>query len=148
MTAVHADIDALKNLHGALVRYRHAQRDVAARASDQLRMTRSRLEERASRLRAQAELAQAEYAGCRDRAAQADPDDPVDCSGYARAAEQSAGQLEQVQLWQQRVETGASEFSGVAGRFADLLDSGLPRLEEQLAAIIASLERARQLGVS
>jgi hypothetical protein len=149
VAAVHADIDALKGLHGALARYRHAQRDVAVRAQDQVRATRAALEEKASRLRAQLEAGQAEYTACRDRAAQAGPDDlPVDCSGYARAVEQNAGRLEQLQLWQQRVEAEVSEFSGIAGRFDAVLADDLPRLEEHLAAIIASLERARRLQAS
>jgi hypothetical protein len=149
VAAIHADIDALKGLHGALARYRHAQRDVAARVQDQVRVTRAALEEKASRLRAQLELCQAEYAGCRERAAQADPDDlPVDCSGYARAVTQNAERLEQLQLWQQRVEAEVSEFSGIAGRFDALLADDLPRLEEHLAAIISSLERARRLQAS
>ena len=146
MAAVHADIDALKGLHDALVRYRHAQREVAARGEDQVRSARSSLEERASRLRAQLELSQAEYAGCRERAAQAGPDDlPVDCSGYARAVGQVSERLEQVQLWQQRIDAAAGEFAGVAGRFASLLDGDLPRMEEQLAALISRLEAARRL---
>jgi hypothetical protein len=149
VAAVHADIDALKGLRDALVRYRHAQRDVAARASDQVRVVRAGLEEKANRLRAQVELCQAEYEGCQERAAQADPEDlPVDCSGYARAVAQNAERLEQLQLWQQRVEAEASEFSGIAGRFDALLADDLPRLEEHLAAIISSLERARHLQAS
>jgi hypothetical protein len=146
VAAVHADIDALKGLHGALARYRHAQRDVAARAQDQVRATRAALEEKASRLRGQLELCQSEYAGCRERAAQADPEDlPVDCSGYARAVAQNAERLEQLQLWQQRVEAEVSEFAGIAGRFDALLADDLPRLEEHLAAIIATLEAARRV---
>lgn len=149
MAVVHADIDALKGLRDALVRYRYAQRDVAARGADQVRATRAALEEKASRLRAQLEMCQAEYAGCRKRAAEADPEDlPVDCSGYARAVEQNAERLEQIQLWQQRVESEVSEFSGIAGRFDALLQDDLPRMEEHLAAIIASLERARRLQAS
>ncbi len=146
MAAVHADIDALKGLHDALVRYRHAQRDVAARASDQVRATRAALEAKASGLRVQLEMCQAEYAGCRERAAQADPEDlPVDCSGYARAVAWHSERLEQLQLWQQRVEAEAGEFAGIAGRFDVLLADELPRLEEHLAAIIARLEAARRV---
>jgi len=146
VTGIHADIDALKGLHGALVRYRHAQRDVTARGEDQVRATRASLEEKASQLRAQLELSQGEYAGCRERAAQAGPDDlPVDCSGYARAVEQATERIEQIQLWQQRIDAEASEFSGVAGRFAALLADDLPRMEEHLAAMIASLEAARRI---
>jgi len=146
VAGIHADIDALKGLYGALVRYRHAQRDVTARGDDQIRATRASLEEKASQLRAQLELSQGEYAGCRERAAQAGPDDlPVDCSGYARAVEQATERIEQIQLWQQRIDAEASEFSGVAGRFAALLADDLPRMEEHLAAMIASLEAARRV---
>jgi hypothetical protein len=149
VTGIHADIDALKGLHGALVRYRHAQRDVTARGEDQVRATRASLEEKASQLRAQLELSQGEYAGCRERAAQAGPDDlPVDCSGYARAVAQATERIEQIQLWQQRIDAEASEFSGVAGRFAALLADDLPRMEEHLAAMIASLEAARRVQAS
>jgi hypothetical protein len=146
VTGIDADIDVLKGLHDALVRYRHAQRDVTARGDDQVRATRASLEEKASQLRAQLELSQGEYAGCRERAAQAGPDDlPVDCSGYARAVEQATERIEQIQRWQQRIDAEASEFSGVAGRFAALLADDLPRMEEHLAAMIASLEAARRV---
>ena len=146
MTGIHADIDALKGLHGALARYRHAQRDVTARGEDQVRATRASLEEKARQLHAQLELCQGEYAGCRERAAQAGPDDlPVDCSGYARAVEQATGRLEEIQLWRQRIDAAASEFSGAAGRFDAMLADDLPRMEEHLAAIIASLEAARRV---
>ena len=69
----------------------------------------------------------------------------MDCSGYARAVEQSAERLEQIRLWQQRIDAEASEFQGIAGRFADLLENDLPRMEEHLVAIIASLEAARRV---
>jgi hypothetical protein len=146
VAGIHADIDALKGLHGALVRYRHAQRDVAARGQDQVRATRASLAEKASQLRAQVEMAQAEYAGCRERAAQAGPEDlAVDCSGYARAVEQAGRRLEEIQLWQQRIDEAASEFSGVAGRFDALLADDLPRMEDHLTAMIARLEAARRV---
>ena len=145
MTGIHADIDALKGLHDALARYRHTQRDVTGRGQDQLTATRASLEAKASRLRAQLEQGQAEYAACQDRAAEADPDDPVDCSGYARAVQQNSERLEQIRLWQQRIDAEAGEFSGIAGRFADLLENDLPRMEEHLVAIIASLEAARRV---
>ena len=149
MTGIHADIDALKGLHGALVTYRHAQRGVAARGEDQLRATRSSLEAKASRCRAQLELSQTELGACQDRAAQAAEDDPgggtVDCSGYVQAVEQAAERLESIRLWQQRIDAEASEFQGTAGQFADLLENELPRMEEHLVAIIASLEAARRV---
>lgn len=145
MTSVHADIDALKGLHEALVRYRHAQREVAGRGEEEIKVVRASLEAKASRLRAQLELGQAEYTACQDRAAQADPDDPVDCSGYARAVQQNSERLEQIRLWQQRIDAEAGEFSGTAGRFTDLLEGDLPRMEEHLVAIIASLEAARRV---
>ena len=149
MTGIHADIDALKGLHGALVRYRHAQRDVTARGEDQLTATRASLEGKASRCRTQLELCQAELGACQDRAARVAEDDTgsgtVDCSGYVQAVEQTAERLESIRLWQQRIDAEASEFQGTAGRFADLLENELPRMEEHLVAIIASLEAARRV---
>ena len=149
MTGIHADIDALRGLHGALVKYRHAQRDMAARGEDQLRAARASLEAKASRCRAQLELSQAELGACQDRAARVaagDTDgDTVDCSGYARAVELCAERLESIRRWQQRIDAEASEFQGIAGQFTDLLENELPRMEEHLAAIIASLESARRV---
>ena len=149
MTGFHADIDALKGLHGALVKYRHTQRDVTARGEDQIRVTRASLEAKASRCRTQLELSQAELGACQDRAARAAADDttrgPVDCSGYARAVEQYGERLEAIRRWQQRIDAEASQFQGIAGRFADLLENELPRMEEHLVAIIASLEAARRV---
>jgi hypothetical protein len=37
------------------------------------------------------------------------------------------------------------EFQGASSRFKDLLETDLPRAEEQLAAIIASLRAARRV---
>ena len=69
----------------------------------------------------------------------------MDCSGYARAVQQDSERLEQIRLWQQRIDAEAGEFSGIAGPFADLLENDLPRMEEHLVAIIASLEAARRV---
>ncbi len=149
MTGIHADIDALKGLHEALVKYRHTQRDVTARGEDQLKATRASLEAKARRGRAQLELSQAELGACQDRAARVAADETadgtVDCSGYARAAEQSLERLESIRRWQQRIDAEASEFQGIAGRFTDLLENELPRTEEHLVAIIARLEAARRV---
>jgi hypothetical protein len=145
VTSVHADIDALKGLHEALVRYRHAQREVAGRGADRIRAARASLEEKARRWQTQLELCQAEFGACRDRAAQAAADDPVDCSGYARAAEQSGERLEHIRRWQQRIDAEASEFAGTASRFLDLLENDLPRIEQYLLTLIASLEAARRV---
>ena len=151
MSSIHADVDALKGLHEALVRYRHAQREVAGRGDEEITMIRTSLEAKASRWRAQLERCQAELAACQERAAQAVADGPaagdgqVDCSGYARAAEQCGERLEQIRRWQQRIDAEASEFQGTAGRFADLLENDLPRTEEHLLAIVRSLEAARRV---
>ena len=53
--------------------------------------------------------------------------------------------LEQIRLWQQRIDAGASEFRATSSRFTDLLENELPRMEEHLAAIIARLEAARRV---
>jgi hypothetical protein len=153
VTGVHADIDALKGLREALVRYRHAQREAAGRGEEEITVVRASLEAKASRWRAQLEQCQAEFGACQERAAQAQAagdgpaagDSPVDCSGYARAAEQCAERLEQIRRWQQRIDAEASEFQGTASRFGDLLENDLPRAEEHLLALIASLEAARRV---
>jgi hypothetical protein len=151
VTSVHADLDALKGLHEALVRYRHAQREVAGRGEEEIKVIRASLDAKASRWRAQLEQCQAEFGACQERAAQAVADDaaaadgPVDCSGYARAAEQCGERLAQIRRWQQRIDAEASEFQGTAGRFGDLLENDLPRTEEHLLAIIRSLEAARRV---
>ena len=148
MSSIHADVDALKGLHEALVRYRHAQREVAGRGEEEIKVVRASLEAKASRWRAQLEQCQAEFGACQERAAADDPaaaGSPVDCSGYARAAEQCAERLEQIRRWQQRIDAEASEFQGTASRFGDLLENDLPRAEEHLLALIASLEAARRV---
>ena len=151
MTSIHADTDALKGLHEALVRYRHAQREVAGRGDEQIKVVRASLEAKAGRWRAQLEQCQAELGACQERAAQAAADGPaagdapVDCSGYARAVEQCTERLEQIRRWQQRIDAEASEFAAAASRFGDLLENDLPRTEEHLLAIIRSLEVARRL---
>jgi hypothetical protein len=163
VTSIHADIDAMKGLHEALVRYRHAQREVAGRGEEEIKVIRASLEAKASRWRARLEQCQAELAACQERAAQAAANGPpagygpaagyapaagggpVDCSGYARAAEQCGERLEQLRRWQQRIDAEASEFQGNADRFADLLENDLPRTEGHLLAIIGSLEAARRV---
>jgi hypothetical protein len=149
VTEVHADIDALRGLHEVLVRYRHAQREVAVRGDDAIKTARVALEERASRWHAQLELCEAEFGACRERAAEAaqyGPDeDTVDCSGYAQAVERSRERLEHIRRWQQRIDEEASEFQGTASRFRDLLETDLPRTEEYLLAAIRSLEAARRV---
>ena len=155
VTSIHADLDALKGLHEALVRYRHAQREVAGRGEEEIKVIRASLEAKASRWRARLEQGQAELDACRERAAQEAADNaaagpaagdvPVDCSGYARAVEQCGERLEQIRLWQQRIDAEASEFAGTASRFGDLLENDLPRTEEHLLALVRSLEAARRV---
>jgi hypothetical protein len=155
VTSIHADIDAMKGLHEALVRYRHAQREVAGRSDEEIKVVRASLEAKALRWRAQLEQCQVEFGACQERAAQAaagsaadgpvGADEPVDCSGYARAVEHCGERLEQIRRWQQRIDAEASEFGGTASRFGDLLENDLPRTEEHLLALIRSLEAARRV---
>ena len=144
MTAIHADIDALTELRAALTRFRYAQREVAERGGDAIEATRASLEAKASRWRARLEQGRAELEACRDRAA-ADQDGPLDCSGYARAVGEADERLEHIRHWQQRIDQQVMEFQGASSRFKDLLETDLPRAEEQLAAIIASLRAARRV---
>jgi len=147
VTAIHADIEALTELRAALTRFRYAQREVAERGGDAIEATRASLEAKASRWRARLEQGRAELAACQDRAAAA-ADAPVDCSGYARAVSEAGERLEHIRLWQQRIDQQVIEFQGAASRFKNLLETDLPRAEEQLAAIIASLHAARRVQPS
>jgi hypothetical protein len=140
VTTVHADIDALKRLHEALVRYRYAQRGVAERAGDEIETTRASLADKASRWAARLEQDRAELDDCRAGRA-----GTADCSGLVWAVEQAVERLEHIQRWQQRVEEAAGEFGVTASGFRDLLDNDLPRAESQLLAGIASLEAARRV---
>ena len=140
---VHADIDALKGFHEALVRFRYAQRGVAERGGDQIEMTRASLAAKASRWQSRLEQCQAELDAC--RAGGGEEEEAADCSAYARAVEQTGERLEHIRRWQQRVDIEASEFGGTASAYLDLLDSDLPRAESQLLAIIMSLEAARRV---
>lgn len=147
MTRIHADIEALKELHRALARFRYAQRDVADHGDDRIEVTRASLEAKVSRWQSRLEQGRAELDACQCRAAQAaaGEDYPVDCSGYVRAVSEAEERLEHIRLWQYRVDQEASEFCGIAGRFQNLLENDLPRTEDHLLAIIASLDGARRV---
>jgi hypothetical protein len=144
VTAIHADIDALTELRAALTRFRYAEREVTERGADAIEATRATLEAKASLWRARLEQGRAELAACRDRAA-AEQDVPVDCSGYARAVSEAGERLEHIRLWQQRIDEQVIEFGAASSRFKNLLETDLPRAEEQLAGIIASLQAARRV---
>jgi hypothetical protein len=144
VTKVNADIDALKEFHAALVRFRYAQQGVIERPGDRIEATRAALAEKASRWRMALERGQAELEECRGRAASAAADnDPVDCSGYARAVAEAEERLERVRRWQQRVDEEAGAFRSSASGFRNLLENDLPRTEAHLLAIIKHLEAAR-----
>jgi hypothetical protein len=142
VTTVHADIGALKGLHEALVRFRYTQREVAERGGDEIELTRASLAAKASHWQARLEQDRAELEACQ---ASGGEEGAPDWSAYARAVEQTGERLEHIRRWQQRVEVAADEFRGTAGGFADLLDSGLPRAETQLLALITTLEAARRV---
>jgi hypothetical protein len=141
---IHADIDALREFRDTLVRYRHAQREVADRGDYQLAATRVSLEEKASRWRALLASRQADLAACQRAAAVADEaDGHADCSAEESAVREAEERLEHIRRWQQRVEDQASAFRGAASRFRNLLDQDLPRTENHLQAIVSGLEAAR-----
>lgn len=144
MADIHADIEALKELAGALTRYRHAQRDVADRGDYQIAATRASLEEKAGRWRSLLTQRRADLAACR-RAAAMDTEvsGHADCHAEAAAVREAEERLESIRRWQQQVEDGASAFAGPSGRFRNLLDVDLPRTEHHLLAIIDGLEAAR-----
>ncbi len=143
MTRVHADIDALKEFHGALTRFGSAQRDLADRVDTEIELARASLEAKASRARSRLEQRRAELDECRNRAASAD--NPVDCSDCDRSVSEAAESLERIRLWQYRIDAEASEFRAISGRFRGLLDDDLPRAEGELLAAISSLQDARRI---
>lgn len=144
MTSVDADIDALREFHAALVRFRYAQRDEMDRDGDRIEAALASLAEKASQRRLALEQSRAELADCQDRAARAVTEDLlVDCSDCAAAVAGAEQRLEEIRRWQSRVEEEASMFRGTAGRFRELLDNDLPRSEAHLSALIASLVAAR-----
>lgn len=135
MTRVNADIDALKDFHAALVRYRYGQRGAVDRDGDRIETARAALAEKADRWRAELDRCRAEYEDCRQR------DD--DCSRLAQAVAEAGQRLERIRIWQSRVEEEAIVFHDVRGRFRDLLDYDLPRSESHLTTLITRLEAAR-----
>jgi hypothetical protein len=138
---VHADIDALKGLREALIRFRYAQCGVAERADDAIEVTRASLEAKASRWQARLEQDRAALEAYRAAAAE---DGAADCSAHARAVEQTAERLEHIRRWQRRVDQDASEFRGTASGFRNLLEVDLPRAESQMLVSITRLEAARR----
>jgi uncharacterized protein YukE len=147
MSRVHADIDALKGLHEAIARFRQVMREVAERGDDRIEATRASLEARSGHYRHRLEQCQAELDACRSSAAGASTEDhQVDCARYAQAVAEAAERLERIRGWQQRIDQEVSEFRGTADRFAGLLETDLPRTEEQLVAAIASLQAARRVS--
>ena len=134
MTRVNADIDALKDFHAALVRYRYGQRGAVDRDGDRIEAARAALAEKADRWRAELDRCRAEYEDCRQR------DD--DCSRLAQAVAEAEQRLERIRIWQSRVDEEAIVFHDVRGRFRDLLDYDLPRSESHLTTLITRLEAA------
>jgi hypothetical protein len=146
VTRVDADIDALKEFHAALVRFRYGQQDLIDRGGDKIEVARASLAERAGRWRSVLEQCQAELDDCQYRAAHAGTDDVlVDCAHYAWAVCEAERRLEEIRCWQQRVDEEASTFRSAASRFRNLLENDLPRTEAHLSAIITSLEAARDV---
>ena len=141
MIKVHADLDALKGFHEALVRFRYAQRSVAERGRSEIEVSRASLAAKAGRWQARLEQCQAELDACRA----GEGEETADCSAHVRAVEQAGERLEHIRRWQQRVDAEASEFGGTASAYLDLLEVDLPRAESQLLAIITSLEAARRV---
>jgi hypothetical protein len=142
VTDIHADIEALKEFAGALVRYRHAQRAVADRADYQVAATLASLEEREGQWRALLARRQADLTACQ-RAA--DPGGHPDCSAEERAVREAEERLEQVRRWRQRVGDEAIAFRGAASRFRNLLERDLPRSESHLRDLVSGLEAARRI---
>jgi phage shock protein A len=144
VTSVDADIDALREFHAALVRFRYAQRDGMDRDGDRIEAGLASLAEKASHWRLALDRCRAELDDCQERATRAVTEDNlVDCSGCAAAVAEAEQRLEEIRRWQLRVEEEASVFRGTASRFRELLENDVPRSEAHLTALIASLVAAR-----
>lgn len=128
MTRVDADIAALKELHTALSRYAHAQREILARAGEQAQDALAALDERASR--------------CRDELRDAELDDR---GGSGRDA---AERYERARRWLHRVDEQFSVYLAAAERFRLLMEEGVPRAQATLAELIARLEATRATGTA
>lgn len=168
MTDVHADIDALKGLRDALVRYRLGQRDAAARGNLEIEKTRASLEAKAGRWQARLEQRRAALDRCHQAqaaaaaAARGGPPIPglpgfsrsghgyglgPDCSGLARDVEEAEEQLKHVREWQRRVDREADAFRTTASRFQYLIDYDIPRAERRVRDLITGLEAIRRTQI-
>ncbi len=146
MADIHADIDALKEFRDALIRFRHAQREVVERGDYEIEVTRASLEAKAGHCRSLLARREADFAACQQAAtAEAAAGRLADCSAEASAVREAQERLGHIRRWQQRVDEEAGTFRGAANRFRDLLDVDLPRTENHLLAIITGLEAARGL---
>jgi hypothetical protein len=146
MTEIYADIDALKEFHEALARFRYVQRDVADRGDHETEATRASLEAKASRWQSRLEDARHELDACHHRAALAAQQERyLDCSGYAATVHEAQERLEHIRAWQQRVDEEAAAFRRTASRFRNLLEADLPHTQDHVMAIIKALEAARRI---
>ena len=148
MADIHVDIEALREFKDALIRFRHAQREVVERGDQEIELTRASLEAKAGRWRSLLARRQADLAACRLAAARQAATALSDCSAEASAVREAEERLEHIRRWQQRVEEEASAFRGAASRFRDALELDLPRTENHLLAIIKGLEAARGIQAS
>ena len=152
MSKVHAVIDALREFHAALVRFRYGQQGAVDRDGDRIETARAELAEKAERWRAELDRSRAEDEDCRQRAADSTGSDAgtddnlVDCSRLAQAVADAEEHIERIRRWQLRIDEEASIFHDVRGRFRDRLDYDLPRAEAHLTALISRLEAARAAG--
>lgn len=126
MTKVDADIGALKELHAALSRYAHAQREVLARAGGQAEEALAALAERVHRRRFELQDAELDDRG-----------------GSSRDA---AERYERARRWLHRVDEQFCVYLAAAERFRLLLEEGVPRAQATLAELITRLEASRAAG--
>ena len=146
MADIDADIGALREFRDMLARFRYIQRDVADRGEHEIEATRASLEDKADRWQSRLEQRRADLDECLYQAAAARADGYyVDCSGYFRAAKEAEERLSHVRHWQHRVEQEASTFAAASGRFRNVLDGDVPRMDSRLLGIITRLETAQSV---
>lgn len=148
MAAVHADIDAIRNLREAFDRYQFEQRQVFADATHEIDSTRASLERKAEKWRLRLEQLRDEYRRCQILAASAaEHGGYVDCSGYPPAIDEAQERLTNVGIWQTRVENEIAVYEGVRSRFHECVEIDLRHAYVHLTEVIQALIEVRATGL-
>lgn len=141
MTQVHADVEALKALRGALPDFARRQYEAIEEAEAEIARTQQRLEAVEQEARYQVEQARAALENCYIQAMLAAQQGySVDCSGYEYALRQAEERLIRILEWQNRVRQEAEAFRNVAYAYRDYLANAIAQATAYLDRRITALE--------